>query len=91
MLRMWRRIGNHWSSASERFEIYVTHNGDFDFWTILGRLRTQEDVGMWLRNVLHVHHHVAQCDSVKIGGVMELLRTQVPSPISFSDRYHAGY
>ena len=75
-VRVWRRGPGGWSSALERFELYVTHNGDFDYWPLFGRVRTQREVGQWLKVVLGATHVIAGCDSVKVAGVMELLRTQ---------------
>jgi hypothetical protein len=75
-VRVWRRGPGGWSSAVERFELYVTHNGDFDYWQLFGRVRTQREVGQWLKQVLGATHTIAGCDSVKVAGVMELLRTQ---------------
>ncbi|GJP47206.1 hypothetical protein CLOM_g6423, partial [Closterium sp. NIES-68] len=54
--------------------MYVTHNGDFEFWNLFGRDRTHSEVGPWLEVVLEVHQP-AQCDSVMIAGLMDLLRT----------------
>ena len=75
-VKVWIKQGGMWASSVEPFEIFVTHNGDFDFWTIMGGLHTQSDVAVWLRRVLHIDNALASCDSVKIGGVMELLRTK---------------
>ena len=75
-VRVWRRGPGGWASAEERFELFVTHNGDFDYWTVFGRVRTQREVGLWLRRVLGATHAIAGCDSVKVAGVMEFLRTQ---------------
>ncbi|MFZ4664456.1 MAG: hypothetical protein ACOYNY_46105, partial [Caldilineaceae bacterium] len=60
----------------ENFELFVTHNGDFDYWPLFGRTRTQREVGLWLWQVLGTTHAMPGCDSVKVAGVMELLRTQ---------------
>jgi len=77
MERVWRcDPQGHWNATTEKFEIFVTHNGDFDFWTLSGRLRTHSDMAAWLRTVLEVSNKTAACDSVKISGVMQYLRTQ---------------
>jgi len=77
MERVWRcdPQGN-WRVTTEKLEVFVTHNGDFDFWTLLGRLRTHSDMAAWLRTVLEVTNTTATSDSVKISGVMQYLRTQ---------------
>jgi hypothetical protein len=76
-VKVWR-VGadGRWASAVENFELFVTHNGDFDYWPLFGRTRTQREVGLWLRQVLGTTHAMPGCDSVKVAGVMELLRTQ---------------
>ncbi|CAI5520260.1 unnamed protein product [Closterium sp. Naga37s-1] len=54
--------------------VYVTHNGDFEFWNLFGRDRTHSEMGPWLEVVLE-RDQPAQCDSVMIAGLMDLLRT----------------
>jgi len=74
---MWRCDGSgRWASSLERMEVYITHNGDLDFFELYGRLRTHSDLSLWLRQVLQINNKTAQCDSTKIAGLMELFRTQ---------------
>ncbi|EKX36351.1 hypothetical protein GUITHDRAFT_155261 [Guillardia theta CCMP2712] len=75
-VRVWRVGGQGWEATDENYEVYVTHNGDFDYWELFDSLRTQKDLGRWLQNVLNMHKTIASCDSVKVAGMMELLRTQ---------------
>mmetsp|Transcript_74697 Transcript_74697/g.200059 ORF Transcript_74697/g.200059 Transcript_74697/m.200059 type:complete len:1216 (+) Transcript_74697:161-3808(+) len=86
-VRMWRAGANGWSSSVERYELYVTHNGDFDYWPLFGRMRTQGEIGLWLKKILGATHEIAGCDSVKVAGVMELLRTQGVWEYSFRLAY----
>mmetsp|Transcript_26761 Transcript_26761/g.64689 ORF Transcript_26761/g.64689 Transcript_26761/m.64689 type:complete len:579 (+) Transcript_26761:133-1869(+) len=73
---IWRRNADGWQQRQEDHEVYVTHNGDLDYWPLFGVQRTQKELGAWLRCVLHCKNAVAGCDSVKVAGVVELLRTQ---------------
>jgi len=76
-VKVWRPcLDGGWKSTVENFELFVTHNGDFDYWPVFGRVRTQREIGYWLRQVLGATHDIPGCDSVKVAGVMELLRTQ---------------
>ena len=59
----------------ERFSLFVTHNGDFDFLRVAGRDWPQGDVGLWLERLLHAPAP-ARCDSAKVAGCMELFRAQ---------------
>eukprot|EP00284_Hemiselmis_tepida_P014265 CAMPEP_0174927386 /NCGR_PEP_ID=MMETSP1355-20121228/18102_1 /TAXON_ID=464990 /ORGANISM="Hemiselmis tepida, Strain CCMP443" /LENGTH=429 /DNA_ID=CAMNT_0016173483 /DNA_START=44 /DNA_END=1330 /DNA_ORIENTATION=- len=73
---IWRRTPEGWQRKVERYEVHVTHNGDLDYWPLFGVQRTQRELGAWLRRVLHCKAAVAGCDSVKVAGIVELLRTQ---------------
>jgi hypothetical protein len=55
--------------------IFITHNGDFEFYRLFGVERTFGQVQKWLTAVLGTPSP-AMCDSVGIGGKMEYLRTQ---------------
>eukprot|EP00271_Cylindrocystis_brebissonii_P006821 TRINITY_DN1964_c1_g1_i1.p1 TRINITY_DN1964_c1_g1~~TRINITY_DN1964_c1_g1_i1.p1 ORF type:complete len:2019 (+),score=294.17 TRINITY_DN1964_c1_g1_i1:315-6371(+) len=61
--------------GQETMGIYITHNGDFEFWNLYGRDRTHSEVGDWLERLLS-RRAPAQCDSAMIAGLLELLRTQ---------------
>ncbi|KAL0052460.1 hypothetical protein WJX82_002586 [Trebouxia sp. C0006] len=61
--------------------VFVTHNGDFECYELFGRRKTCAEVMAWLSAVLHVPPP-ADCDSVAIAGLIDLMRTQglwVPS------------
>eukprot|EP00285_Hemiselmis_virescens_P005052 CAMPEP_0173390066 /NCGR_PEP_ID=MMETSP1356-20130122/14277_1 /TAXON_ID=77927 ORGANISM="Hemiselmis virescens, Strain PCC157" /NCGR_SAMPLE_ID=MMETSP1356 /ASSEMBLY_ACC=CAM_ASM_000847 /LENGTH=573 /DNA_ID=CAMNT_0014347385 /DNA_START=16 /DNA_END=1734 /DNA_ORIENTATION=- len=73
---IWRRGAEGWVRRDEMHEVYVTHNGDFDYWPLFGVQRTHKEVGAWLREVLQLKGAVTGCDSVKVAGIIELLRTQ---------------
>ena len=50
--------------------------GDFDFWRLMGQDRTHSDVADFLAAALG-SPSPAKCDSVRVAGMIELLRTQV--------------
>lgn len=52
--RVWRRGPSGWLSAVENFEVYVTHNGDLDYWPLFGVQRTQRELGAWLKQVVAI-------------------------------------
>lgn len=55
----------------------MTHNGDLDYIEELDTkvLRTHKEVGIWLQVVLQTSN-IPGCDSIKVAGMLELLRTQ---------------
>ncbi|KAA6424459.1 MAG: hypothetical protein FRX49_05671 [Trebouxia sp. A1-2] len=55
--------------------VFVTHNGDFECYELFGQKRTCAEVMAWLSAVLHVPPP-ADCDSVAIAGLIDLMRTQ---------------
>ncbi|KAL0031273.1 hypothetical protein WJX77_012514 [Trebouxia sp. C0004] len=55
--------------------VFVTHNGDFESYELFGRKKTCAEVMAWLSAVLHVPAP-ADCDSVAIAGLIDLMRTQ---------------
>eukprot|EP00897_Mesotaenium_endlicherianum_P003174 jgi/Mesen1/2885/ME000175S02039 len=65
------RVSATWQNVG----LYITHNGDFEFWNLFGRDRTHSELGPWLQTVLDAQQP-ATCDSVMIAGLLELLRTQ---------------
>ncbi|CAI5468363.1 unnamed protein product [Closterium sp. Yama58-4] len=69
--------------------VYVTHNGDFEFWNLFGRDRTHSEMGPWLEVVLE-WDQPAQCDSVMIAGLMDLLRTHALWLPSIRLAFHQG-
>ena len=76
VVTVWRRIAAGWVSSRENFEVYATHNGDLDYWPLFGVQRTQRELGAWLARILNLKGKVIGCDSVKVAGIIELLRTQ---------------
>jgi len=55
--------------------VMVTHNGDFEFYSIFDAERTFGQIQEWLPRVLDADLP-ASCDSTCIAGLMELLRTK---------------
>jgi hypothetical protein len=53
----------------------ITHNGDFDAWTLFGTVIENVHLGLWLERVLHTPNATLG-DSPKIAGMMDLLITQ---------------
>lgn len=53
----------------------ITHNGDFDAWTLFGTAIENAHLGLWLERVLHTPNATLG-DSPKIAGMMDLLITQ---------------
>jgi hypothetical protein len=63
-------------------EVFITHNGDFEFFEMLGKLETVEFVQEWLIETLHAPMP-SGTDSCAVAGMMDLIRTQVtlnPNP-----------
>lgn len=56
-------------------KVMVTHNGDFEFYSIFEAERTCGQIQQWLPKVLDAALP-ASCDSACIAGIMELLRTK---------------
>ncbi|KAL0022982.1 hypothetical protein WJX79_001567 [Trebouxia sp. C0005] len=63
------------SPVSRPHGVFVTHNGDFECYELFGQKRTCAEVMAWLSAVLHVPPP-ADCDSVAIAGLIDLMRTQ---------------
>lgn len=59
----------------ENLEVYITHNGDFDFFRLMGQDRTHHEVAAFLQAALGTSSPI-KCDSVRVAGMIELLRTQ---------------
>ena len=76
-VKIWRCGADGWFSTLENFELYVTHNGDLDYMEELDSkvLRTHKEVGIWLQVVLQMSN-IPGCDSIKVAGMLELLRTK---------------
>jgi hypothetical protein len=74
-LSMWQFIEGEWINQYKNVNHRITHNGDFDAWTLFDRSIGNTELGWWLERVLHTPNH-ARGDSPKIAGMMDLLVTQ---------------
>jgi len=72
---VWQFIEGQWICENKNVNHRITHNGDFDAWTVYGRSVENEELGLWLERVLHTPNY-AKGDSPKIAGMMDLLITQ---------------
>ncbi len=72
---IWRVERGQWVSDRQIVNHRITHNGDFDAWTLFGEPIENADLGLWLERVLHTPN-VTLGDSAKIAGMMDLLITQ---------------
>ncbi len=72
---VWQFINGKWVCQSRNVNHRITHNGDFDAWTIFGESIENAELGWWLERVLHTSNHT-KGDSPKIAGMMDLLITQ---------------
>ena len=59
----------------KNFEIFVTHNGDFDFFDVCGRTYELGTIQDWLERATG-QKRPSDVDSAAIAGVMDLMRTQ---------------
>lgn len=75
--RTLRRIYNFNTGIfhDQMVEIFITHNGDLDFYQLNGNTYEVETILDWLSNVLGVEPP-ASVDSMCIAGLMDLLRCQ---------------
>ncbi|KAG2426569.1 hypothetical protein HXX76_012887 [Chlamydomonas incerta] len=73
--RTCRAKGGRLEQRPENFGVWITHNGDFDFWRLMGQDRTHNDVAAFLTAALGTPSP-AKCDSVRVAGMIEMLRTQ---------------
>jgi hypothetical protein len=72
---VWYVDGKHLTRRKQVVENLITHNGDFDAWLAPGERLDYRRLGRWLADVLG-EHNLAQGDSAKIAGMMDLLITQ---------------
>lgn len=66
---------NRIQKNKKHMEIFVTHNGDFDFFEFAGQMHELAAVQAWLERVTW-HAKPSEVDSAAIAGVLELLRVQ---------------
>lgn len=72
---VWRVENGQWICDRQRVNHRITHNGDFDAWTIFDDVIENANLGLWLERVLHTPNATLG-DSPKIAGMMDLLITQ---------------
>ncbi|GAP94307.1 hypothetical protein [Leptolyngbya sp. NIES-2104] len=72
---VWRVEAGKWICDRLLVNHRITHNGDFDGWTIFDDTIENAELGLWLQRVLHTPN-AALGDSPKIAGMMDLLITQ---------------
>ena len=68
-------------TLSKNFEIFVTHNGDFDFFEVGGRSYELGSIQAWLERATW-QKRPSDVDSAAIAGVMDLLRVQGSTELS---------
>ncbi|MDZ4877591.1 MAG: hypothetical protein CLLPBCKN_007026 [Chroococcidiopsis cubana SAG 39.79] len=72
---VWQFLEGEWVHQYKNVNHRITHNGDFDAWTLFDRSIGNTELGWWLERVLHTPNHT-RGDSPKIAGMMDLLVTQ---------------
>lgn len=72
---VWRVEAGKWICDRHLVNHRITHNGDFDGWTIFDDTVENAELGLWLQRVLHTPNATLG-DSPKIAGMMDLLITQ---------------
>ncbi|MEH1809781.1 hypothetical protein [Nostoc sp.] len=72
---VWRIENGKWLRERKNVNHRITHNGDFDAWTIFNKPIENTKLGLWLERVLHTPNSTIG-DSAKIAGMMDLLITQ---------------
>ena len=68
-------INRRWICEVKNVNHRITHNGDFDAWTLYKKEVENQALGLWLERVLHTHNY-ALGDSPKIAGMMDFLITK---------------
>jgi cation diffusion facilitator family transporter len=72
---VWQFSQGKWICQKRNVNHRITHNGDFDAWTIFGKEVENVELGWWLERVLNTPNHT-KGDSPKIAGMMDLLITK---------------
>lgn len=83
---VWSVEQGKWQYDRKNVNHRITHNGDFDGWTIFGTAIETADLGLWLERVLHTPNATIG-DSPKLAGMMDLLVTQGMWDASFRLAY----
>jgi hypothetical protein len=73
--RVWEFSDGQWVCQDKNVNHRITHNGDFDAWTLYGKEVSNEPLGLWLERALHTYNY-ALGDSPKIAGMIDLLVTK---------------
>ena len=73
--KVWQFSQREWTWQQQNVNHRITHNGDFDAWTLFGKEVDNATLGLWLERVLHTPN-ATQGDSPKIAGLMDLLITK---------------
>lgn len=73
--KVWQFCDGEWDCQTKNVNHRITHNGDFDSWTLFGRDVDSATLGLWLERVLHTPN-ATKGDSPKIAGMMDLLITK---------------
>jgi hypothetical protein len=73
--KVWQFSEGKWVCQKRNVNHRITHNGDFDAWTIFGKSVENSELGWWLERVLNTPNRT-KGDSPKIAGMMDLLITQ---------------
>jgi hypothetical protein len=73
--RVWEFTDSQWVCQDKNINHRITHNGDFDTWTLYGKEVPNEALGLWLERALHTYNY-ALGDSPKIAGMIDLLVTK---------------
>jgi hypothetical protein len=72
---VWQFMDEQWSYNHKNVHHCITHNGDFDSWSIFNQMIDTNTLGLWLERVLHTPN-ATKGDSPKIAGMMDLLVTK---------------
>ena len=72
---VWQFTNGEWFCQTQNVNHRITHNGDFDAWTLFGKEIDNATLGLWLERVLHTPN-ATKGDSPKIAGIMDLLVTK---------------
>ena len=72
---VWQIENGKWVRARRNVNHRITHNGDFDAWTLFDKPIENTKLGLWLERVLHTPNSTTG-DSPKIAGMMDMLITQ---------------
>ena len=72
---VWTEKKGQWHSTHANVEVYITHNGDLDFWTVSGVTYPVDDIFPWLEKTTYSPCPSA-VDSACVAGIVDLVRTK---------------